>query len=89
MFFSLDEKQLNQIAQALSDKNDANVVIKFIDQLNWNFFVGESNYSAAQKKEIVNSREYHLIAKYLPGFKRYVDSFLQVEQSSHKLKLKW
>lgn len=89
LFFSLDEKQLNQIAQALSDKNDANVVIKFVDQLNWNFFVGESNYSAAQKKEIINSREYHLIAKYLPGFKRYVDSFLQVEQSSHKLKLKW
>ena len=60
-----------------------------LDQLNWNFFVGESNYSPAEKNKIVNSTEYQQVAKYLPDFKRYLDSFLQVEQSSQKLELKW
>lgn len=88
LFFSIGEQQLSQIVHALPDKDEAKTVIKLADQLNWNFFVGESNYSTVEKKKIVESPEYRLIAKYLPDFKRYIDSFLQVEQSSQYLYIK-
>jgi hypothetical protein len=88
LFFNLGEQQLIQIRQALPDK-EAEAVIKFADQLNWNFFIGKSDYSVEEKNEIINSIEYQLVAKYLPDFKRYLDSFLEVKQSSQQLLLKW
>lgn len=88
LFFNLGEQQLIQIRQALPDK-EAEAVIKFAEQLNWNFFIGKSDYSVEEKNEIINSIEYQLVAKYLPDFKRYFDSFLQVKQSSQQLLLKW
>lgn len=88
LFFNLGEQQLIQIKQAMQEK-EAEAVISFADQLNWNFFIGKSNYSNEEKNKIVNSAEYQLVAKYLPDFKRYLDSFLEVKQSSQQLLLKW
>ncbi|WP_308558035.1 metallophosphoesterase [uncultured Lactobacillus sp.] len=82
LFIQTNEIQMQNFKKRFPSENDFDTVMNLINQLNYNFFIGKSNYSSAQKKEIESSISYQLVQKFLPEMKKYVDSLLAIKQNS-------
>lgn len=89
IFYQTNRKQMSWLKQKIRDPKEYKEILDFIDQLNWNFFIGRSNYSVEEKKKIKTSETYQLIEKKLPEMRNYLDSLLDVEQDSQHLKIKF
>ncbi|WP_251716270.1 metallophosphoesterase family protein [Lactobacillus agrestimuris] len=88
IFNRTNQKQMSWLKQKIKDPKEYKEIIDFIDKLNWNFFIGKSNYSSEEKKEIKSSAAYQLVEKKLPGMRSYLNSLLDVNQDSQHLKIR-
>ena len=89
IFYRTNQKQMSWLKRKIRDSKEYKEILDFIDQLNWNFFIGQSNYSLKEKKKIKVSAVYQLIKQKLPKMKNYLDSLLDVNQDSQYLKIKF
>ena len=89
IFYRTNEKQMSWLRKKIRDPKEYKEILDFIDQLNWNYFVGKSNYSVEEKNKIKTSKIYQLVKKKLPEMKNYLDSLLDVNQDSQYLKIKF
>ena len=76
---------MSWLYKAVTDRDEQTAITQFIDELNWNFFIGKSNYSEKQKAQLKTNHAYQLIAQKLPEMKNYLDSLLAVNQDSWHL----
>ena len=89
IFYRTNQKQMSWLRKKIRDPKEYKEILDFIDQLNWNYFVGKSNYSVEEKNKIKASKIYQLVKKKLPEMKKYLDSLLNVNQDSQYLKIKF
>lgn len=89
IFYQTNRKQMSWLKQKVRDPKEYKEILNFIDQLNWNFFIGQSNYSLEEKQKIRTSETYQLVEKELPEMRNYLDSLLDVEQDSQHLKIEF
>ena len=85
IFYRINQKLMSGMSQKIESSKDYKEFLDFIEQLNWNFFIGQSNYSTEKKNEIKKSGVYQLIEEKLPEIKNYLDSLLAVDQDSQHL----
>lgn len=87
IFDFTNRSQMSWLYREVTNPKEQKEIIDFIDQLNWNFFVGKSNYSSAQRQKLKAKTAYQLITQKLPEMKAYLDTLLAVNENSWKLKL--
>lgn len=66
-------------------KADWKQVNEFMFRMNWNYFVGKSNYTKEEIQAQKNSKEFKLISKKIPMMKQYFAGFWDVEKDSRSL----
>lgn len=89
LFNFTNHTQMSWLYKVITDQQEQTEISSFIDQLNWNFFIGKSNYSEEQKAQFKASHAYQLIAEKLPEMKNYLDSLLAVNQDSWHLNIEF
>ena len=89
LFNFTNHTQMSWLYKAITDRDEQTAITQFIDELNWNFFIGKSNYSEKQKAQLKTNHAYQLIAQKLPEMKNYLDSLLAVNQDSWHLDIEF
>lgn len=89
LFTNTNNSQMTWLQEKISNRQTQNEILSLINQLNWNFFVGKSQYSKQEKDKITNSMPYKLIKEKLPQLSSYVESLISCERDSLKLNLKF
>ncbi|QNQ81498.1 metallophosphoesterase [Lactobacillus sp. PV034] len=87
IFYQTNQKQMAWLKKKISNQAEYERILNFIDRLNWNYFIGKSNYSSKDKSKIISSPEYQLVKAKLPEMKNYLDSLLAVDQDSQHLRV--
>lgn len=85
LFTDTNSQQATWLYEKVPDHQQQKAVLSLINQLNWNFFVGKSNYSDQEIKEISHSKSYQIITAKLPEMKDYLDSLIKAHQDSRNL----
>lgn len=88
LFKLTNHAQMSWLYKIITDRDEQKEIIDFIDQLNWNFFIGKSNYSDKQKQELRSKPAYQIITNKMPEMKNYLDSLLLANQDSLHLNIK-
>lgn len=89
LFNFTNHTQMSWLYKVITDQKEQAEITKFIDKLNWNFFIGKSNYSEEQVAQLKAGHIYQLIAKKLPEMKNYLDSLMLVNQDSWHLDIEF
>lgn len=85
LFNITNAEQMQWLSNKISDKKACKAVFNLILKLNWNFFIGKSNYSNKEANQIKNGNAYQVVKDRLPELKKYVDSLLSVKEDSQHL----
>ena len=87
IFNLTNRNQMSWLYKIITDKNEQQEVVDFIDKINWDFFIGKSNYSDNEIKHLQAEPAYKLINQKLPEMKTYLDTLLSVKQTSWDLNI--
>lgn len=87
IFNLTNRNQMSWLYKIITDKNEQQEVVDFIDKINWDFFIGKSNYSDTEIKQLQAEPAYQLITQKLPEMKTYLDTLLSVKQTSWDLNI--
>lgn len=87
LFLETNQLQMQNFEKRFPNKAAFNQALSLINQVNYNFFIGQNDYTDDQKKKIENSSSYQTINRFLPEMKKYVDSLLAIKQNSQHISI--
>ncbi|KAI4315890.1 metallophosphoesterase [Lactobacillus intestinalis] len=88
-FSKVNQLQMDKYQAKFDSKSDWQAATNLVNNLNWDFFTGKSNYDAVNKEEIKTSPAYQLLQQKLPMMINYADSLLSVSTNSQHINIKW
>lgn len=89
IFTKANTNQTSWLKNVIPNAEEREKILSFINQCNWNFFIGKSFYTQDQLTKIKNSHVYQDIKQKLPEMKNYLDSLLTEKRDSWHFEIKF